>query len=183
MNEPEVPKKRKSLDDIIHDLTEISDDKDSGSDRFRALKMLAGMEGATVSLPQPMKEEDVIRDLVTLMGAAGKDLCRIAYSQSFRRAGAIDDVQLSVEDVPPEIMQKVKRVNTLKNFYKMFPELRRPGFPAGYPQGKGPLMQQAWLRRKAAEMLRDREQLKHDAMVRDDAAKEAAPDGGTPATP
>jgi hypothetical protein len=155
------PKKRKSLDDIIQDLTEISDDRESGPDRFRALKMLANMEGAQVNIPAPLKDGEIVSRLSVLMKAAGPDLCQVAFARAFRfpkKQRVSDAPQMATEDLPPEIIARAQRIRTLKQLYKEFPEIKRPGYLPGYPQGRSFEVKQEWVRRTAEKLYLDREQ-------------------------
>lgn len=169
LDKPEEPekklRKKKTMDEIMSDVTEIADDKEAGADRFRALKMLAAQNVAAAVLPDPMENHELVERLARLMKAAGIDICQLAYQRAF--PAAVDTVatapKLGLSDLPPEIIEQVQKVRSLKTYYKYFPEVKRHGFPPGYPAGRGHELQIEWLRRAAGKILLDREQAKMNA--------------------
>ena len=60
------------------------------------------------------------------------------------------------------MMEKVRHIKTLKRLYNAFPETKRPGYPPGYPAGKGIAVQTEWCQRAAAKIILDREQKRAD---------------------
>lgn len=164
-SEPKKPPKRMTLDEVMASVTEIAQDADAGADRFRALKMLASQNTAAAVLPDPMQNGELIDRLARLMKGAGVDICQLAYQRAFPQA--VDSVasapKLQMADLPPEIMAQVQKVRSIKSLYRYFPEIKRPGFPPGYPVGRGAALQLEWLRRYAGKILLDREQAKVDA--------------------
>jgi len=180
-------KKKLSIDDIQSLVTEIAQDPESGADRFRALKMLASQNSSSIMLPDPMENGELVERLARLQRAAGIDICQLSYQRAFPQA--VDSVasapKLGIDDLPAEIMEQVKKVRSLKSLYRWFPEIKRPGFPPGYPAGRGAALQLEWLRRYAGKILLDREQakmnanaqatLERDQQIRDDLDEPLAP--------
>lgn len=150
---------RMTMEEIDQALTEMGRDPDAGADRFRALKMLRVDGGLAQTLPEPMAEGEVIRRLQTLIQAAGTEISKIAFARAFptKREQSIDDAPLvHTKDLSPEILDKVKKITSLKLLYRAFPEVKRHGVPKGYPSGRGMAIQLEWLRRAAARLYLDR---------------------------
>lgn len=166
---PEPEKKRGvlSIDEVMELISDIATEGE-GADRFRALKMLAGMNAASAALPDPLPEVDLIDRLARLMKSAGRDLSQVAYKRAFPAARATIDQKLeaTLEDLDPEILAQAKRIRSLKHLYRMFPEIKRPGVPPGYPMGRGIEIQQEWLRRKSVQILMDRKKVDMEEAAR-----------------
>lgn len=168
---PKVSEKQKplSIDDVMEKISDIAGDRDN-RDQFKALKMLAAAKSSSVVLPEPLSDGEVIERLFRLMRPAGMDLCQIAYRKAFqgRMSNIEDKPTLLIGDLSDEMKAQVKKVTSLKVFYKVFPEMKAPGIPKGYPSGKGMERQRGWLQRMSAKILLDREQANLDAVVKTD---------------
>lgn len=170
MTEPRA--KRMTLDEIFEEIETFAKDPDAGADKFRALKMLAGMEiGASNAIPPPMEPREITDHLIRLMKPAGSDLCRNAYIAAFPRSKSnLDrpyriklnesaaDLGIDMNDMP----------RTLKQLYKRYPEVKRGGFPPGFPVGRGPMIQQEWCRQQGFKIERERKQAEIDASFEHD---------------
>jgi hypothetical protein len=163
MSEPEK-KKRLSYEEILQGMEDIARDPDD-KDRFKALKALAASQGASMVLPDPLSEIERIERLERLMRGSGTHICHSAYTRAFPHSHfkVSDAEQLKVVDIPPETMKILEKVRGLKTLYRHFPEIKRPGFPRGYPVGRGIESQTQWARQTAIKILLDREQAKVNA--------------------
>lgn len=160
----EDPNKRLSLDEILDLVSKVARDEDAGADRFRALKMLASMKSADVMIPPPMTDADIIERLGRLMKSAGPELCQIAYRKAHPKTRKGSDIAPRVlpDDLPDHIKEQASRTRSIKMLYHDFPEVKRSGYPPGYPQRESLLIQQEWCQRTAAGILLGREQRKVD---------------------
>lgn len=151
-------------------ISEIADDRDN-RDQFKALKMLAAAKSSGIVLPEPMSDGEMIERLVRLIKPAGMEVVQIAYRKAFphaKRSVNESSPKLEVGDLSAEMKEMVAKVTSLKVFNKMFPEVKQPGTPKGYPSGRGIVAQRAWLQRAAAKILLDREQEKVNGIVKQD---------------
>lgn len=161
MPAPVDQQKRLSYDDIVRGMEEIAQDPDD-KDRFKALKALAATQSAGIVLPEPLDDAATTDRMTRLMKGVGIDVCQRSFYRAFPQSKA--DIhtapKLTEDDIPADMMSRVQSVNTLKRLYHTFPEIKRPGYPPGYPRGKGIALQAAWCKRAAAKILLDREQAK-----------------------
>jgi hypothetical protein len=164
---PHLKTKRMSMDDLIDSLNIMAQDNDAGPDKFRALKMLASMNSTAITVPAPLTGDEVIDRLARLIRAAGRVAAQLAFVRAFpadskrsegTRSAITDAPKVSADHLTPEDIARVKKIRGLKRFYKEFPEMKRPGFPPGYPVGRGREIQEDWIRRQATKILVDRAQ-------------------------
>lgn len=168
-----------TMDDIQKELETMAKDPEAGADKFRALKMLASMTTSASVIPEPYEEQEVLARLVRVMRPAGSGLCQIAYQKAFAKQGGSITATLPPKakdhDLSDEELGRVPR--TLRQFYRRFPELKGPGYPKGYPAGRGVELKLAWLREQTIKILTDRkneerrrlhEELKESPPVMDD---------------
>ena len=151
-------KPRMSFDEAMDEIADIARNGD-GADKFRALKMVTERESSGATLPPPMSAEEIVERLTRLMRASGSGNCQIAFRKAFsgtrRNIGdAMPDLALA--DISP--FEKSALPRTLRQLYKQFPEIKRSGYPAGYPRNKGLEAQMTWCQKKATEILRTREE-------------------------
>ena len=157
-----------TLDEILAAVGEIARD-DSDRDRFKALKMLAALNTGTVAIAPPASEKEMVDRLVRLMRSAGPRLCQEAYQAAYplsKRKPVFDR-----EEVPQEVKDKVSKIFSLQHLYRIFPALRKPGVPVGYPSSAGPEVKLEFVRRMATKAYMDREREKK-AMERQRAEQE-----------
>lgn len=150
-------RQRMSMDEIAEMASEIARDPEAGADRFRAMKFLAQAEASTVLLPDPLDEPEAIDRLARLLKGYGPEVARLAYRRAYpMHRKQIDGMPSNAEiRIDPELKKKAMRIRTLKMLYKVFPEIKRPGVPPGYPSGGGILVQQEYVQRKALKMYID----------------------------
>lgn len=122
-----------------------------GADRRWALKTLKAESGGDAELPPPLNDDEIITRMARMMRGCGKPLARRAYIRAFPRTESVEKTVAltSAEDLGLNI-DKLPR--TLKQLYRLYPEIKGPGFPKGYPVGKGPLAQQDWCRKTAIQI-------------------------------
>jgi len=144
-----------------------------GADKFRALKMVMAQEAGGVTLPPPLSPEEVVERLTRLMAASGSGNCQIAYRKAFTRTRTgIGEAMpnLALADISP--FEKNALPTSLKQLYKRFPEIvPKGGFPKGYPVRSGLEARVEWVRCKAVEILRDREQARLSSPTEDSPVK------------
>lgn len=155
---------RLPMSEIESMLSEIARDEDSGADRFRALKMLAGMSTSLVTLEQPYSDAEVIERLYPLMKCAGVENTQKAFHRAFpRTVQHIDNSpRYLLADLPEDLQKKANWCISLKRLNKAFPELKKNGFWPGFPQGAGDETRRDWCRKTAAQILLDRYQRERD---------------------
>lgn len=147
-----------------------------GADRLRALKEIRVMaqETGSVTLPDPMSDAEVIERIARLLKSAGPTTAQLAYKKAFPHS------QKSVVTATPKVtagaleIDRDKLPKTLKQLYRKFPEVKRPGFPPGYPRGQGLMAAKRWCEETAIKLLIDREQQRVDAAARE--AMDAKPE-------
>ena len=161
-----------TLDEIIELISDVARNGE-GPDRFRALKHLTSLNSATAALPDPMPDVDLIDRLARLMKAVGTELTQKAYNRAFPNRGR------SLAQAVPKFRQQDLLVDrntlpkSLKQLYKKFPEIKRHGFPPGFPAGRGLAMQQEWCQDRAMKILVDRERVRLEAAAAEQAAADA----------
>lgn len=187
MSKPTFKAAPLTLDEITAIITDIARDPESGPDRFRALKMLASTSTAAAILPEPMQPGEIVERLARLMKASGRDHTQAAYHRAFPHvsSAAYSAPKYALDDFPPEIVARVQKVRSLKSLYRNYPEVKRPGFPPGYPVRRGPAVVADWCRKIAAKCELDRMQEAANATeasgrVRDEAIRGDAPPPALP---
>lgn len=154
------PKKRGAITfdearEIISDIARGGD----GPDKFRALKMVMGLEGSGVGLPEPLTDNDALERLARLIRAVGPTGAQIAYRRAFpasKRSIDASAPKISEADMPP--IDRTKLPKNLRELYRMFPEIKKPGIPPGFPLRSGLETQKKWCNDAAVRILMDREQ-------------------------
>ena len=155
--------KQMDLDEAVRILTDIARNGE-GAERFRALREIRMMaqETETSVLPDPLTDQEVIERIGRLDRAAGTTLSQMAYRWAFPNA------KRPIQHAAPKVLtddividRSTLPVN-LKQLYRMFPEIKRPGVPQGYPMGKGLAVVKRWCQDKALQMLVDKEQNRLD---------------------
>lgn len=142
---------RMTFEEVMAAIEEVARDGE-GADKFRALKMLRDDRGTeAITLPPPLNEQEMIPRLARLMKPCGVHLCQLAFRKAFPRKNLDIDAPIEIEegDVEPEARARAMSVLSLKHLYKLYPELKRSGVPAGYPKGKSIAAQREWCRRAA----------------------------------
>lgn len=155
------------VDGIIDDIAKNGD----GAQQMRALQMVRAREQATLTLPDPFTDAETIDRLSRLIKATGPTCAMLAYRKAFPRAQR--PLNHSAPKVTEDDIGGIDRAalpKTLRALYKMFPEIKRPGTPKGYPSRAGLAVQSEWVKKMATRMILDREQSKLDMI-----ATEAAP--------
>lgn len=153
MTEPN--KKILSLSEILEGLSELAANGE-GAQRAQAYRMLLGQGGSQVTLPDPLEQHEIISKLARLMKPAGSRLCQLAFKQAFSRGKDINEaVEVYAEDLE---LQGVKLSTTLRALYKNFPEIKKGGFPKGYPAGRSLEAKAEWCKSEHKKILIDRKQ-------------------------
>lgn len=160
----EPKRKARSIDEIMSDIELISQDAEH-RDQFKALRMLASEKAASVTLPPPMEEHEMIERFARLMKPAGYHVVQIAYKRAFPARKPIEEVEPRMTEIhlPDEDRLIIQRCYSLKALYRLFPEIKKPGIPAGYPRGKGEELRRQWCKDQATKILIDRQQARMKA--------------------
>lgn len=154
-----------TIDEIVAETEEIARNGE-GADKFRALKMLHGMQSSQVTVPDLLEELAVVDKLAVLMSSQGATICQQAYNRAFSRQNtAITDTPKFKDTIKTIDVDVDKLPTNLKQMYRMFPEAKRHGYPRGYPAGRGFLVQKEWIQKYCVKLLRDREQGKFDDQI------------------
>lgn len=177
----DAPKRRGAItfDEAREIISEIARDGE-GPDKFRALKMLMGLEGSGVGLPDPLTDNDALERLARLIRAVGPTGSQIAYRRAFpasKRSIDANAPKISEADMPP--IDRTKLPKNLRELYRMFPEIKKPGIPPGFPLRAGLEAQKRWCNDAAVRILMDREQARvaSGGAPANEAAVAEGPDG------
>jgi hypothetical protein len=153
-----------TMTEIMEGLSELAQYGD-GAQRSQAYRLLLGASSSAATLPPPLSGQELTQRMVRLMKMLGPALTQTCYRRAFPRANnvAMNPVALRYDDLelPPEF----KFPRNVRALYKMFPEFKSPGFPKGYPQKKGPLIQREWLKELTLKTLLHRKQKLEDQVA------------------
>lgn len=153
---------RLSMDEIMAEIDLVA--RDPGDrDRFKALKMLASTQTSAVMLDVPMTDDEFVTALYMCMLPAGEKLAFRAFKRAFPQAKTDLPPKLNLSDLPPAIREKAEKIITLKLLYREFPDIKRAGFPRGYPSKDNIVARKEWCQRTAASLFLEREQKDLDA--------------------
>lgn len=163
MSELEKPEKtakrrRRTFDEVMSEIDYYAFEGGEGADKFRALKMLAQQQSATVLLSPPLMEAEVIERLVRVNKPYGSEIMRRVFAKAFAHTKTTIeriDKNITVEDYP-EFRARANRIVSLTMLYKEFPQIKRSGQPPGYPRKNLP-RQVEWCQTKALECMLERE--------------------------
>lgn len=173
---PEKEKRtRLTFDEAMDLISEIARDGE-GADKLRALKLAMSMEQGGSSLPEPLSDHEIEERLARLIRAVGPTGAQLAYRKAFpaaKRAIHHSAPKVTERDIAP--IDKSELPGTLRSLYKMFPEVKRPGIPKGYPVNSGLAVKKAWCQKEAYKMILDREQRKLDIIASQEPADGPAP--------
>lgn len=158
MNEPETQAARLSMDEIMDLITEVARDGD-GADKFRALKLLHSMQSVTASLPSPKNDDEIQHYLKIIFPACGKENVDSARRHTFNlKADSMDMEVDEVSGVPLDRRERINKIVTVRDFYNLFPWMKRRGVPKGYPgKSLGLARRTRWLRQRALDISLDEE--------------------------
>lgn len=173
---PDPQQPRLTLDDILDIASQIARDPSAGADRFRAMKMVADSQVATASLPRLGSDQDIVDRLARLMKGSGIRLTQLAYVRAFpssRYAGMSGGPSTYVS-ARPELVERAKKITSLKVLNRNFPEYKVNGVPKGFPTGRSVEAKVKWCQEQALKILVEREQRDrqagHDSMKGTDAS-------------
>jgi hypothetical protein len=145
---------------------------DGHKNQMRALAMVMAKDEGQDAIPAPLTDAEVIERLARLIRAAGPTASQLAYRRAFPASKRpINHAAPKVTETDIAPVDKSSLPRTLRDLYRMFPEIRRPGVPKGYPAKAGFLAKKEWCQAEAMKMILDREQAKMDMV-----AIEAAPE-------
>jgi hypothetical protein len=160
-------KKPLSLDEVMESVSCIAQE-DGHRDQFKALKLLATAQNAAIVLPEPLTRQERMDRLSRIMKGCGREDTQIAFARTFARSKQKigEAPSLTLDDVTPEMYERVKHVTSIVTFNRAAPEVKKSGVPRGYPKGKGKVAQKAWLQKEFAKILIDREQAELDRQAK-----------------
>jgi hypothetical protein len=146
-----------------------------GTAQLRALQLVLNREGTAATIPEPLGDEEKLELMSMMMSSLGQIGTQFAYRRAFpysrrpiNHAAAkigFDDLRVDETELP----------ETLKQLYRMFPEVKRSGYPPSYPVGKGIAVKKEWCRREAKKILLDRKQHQLDAAAMEEKADDETP--------
>lgn len=161
-----------TFDEAVALISEIARNGE-GAEKFRALKMVMAQESASVTLPEPMSDHEIIDRLARLIRAAGPTAAQLAYRRAFPAAKtAIYKATPKIAEADVAPVEKAQLPTNLRALYRMFPEIKQGGQPKGFPRKGGLLAKKEWCQREAMKMILDKEQKRHD-QVSAEAASDA----------
>ena len=148
----------RTMDDVMAEIESIAFSVEGGADKMRALKILKDQQEASVFLPEPLGNVEKMQRLARLMRAAGSEFTREAWKYAFPTIRVYIDEIMKIDevDLEREDHDLVARVHGLRSLYRLFPELKRSGYPSGFPAGRGKAVQKLWCQQQAIKALRDR---------------------------
>lgn len=165
------PKRRMTFDEAREEIAEIARNGE-GADKFRALKMVMAEQSTSVILPDPLSPEERLDRLIRVMQPCGTLACQHAYRKAFPSSKKeIQERHVKIGNDDLAVFSKAILPTTLKQLYRKYPEVKRSGFPPGYPQRGGLEAKAEYCRQQALRIERDREQAKLN-----DISKEARTD-------
>jgi hypothetical protein len=144
---------RLTLEQIESALSELALNG-TGTEKLRALALLRKDQPATTVgiVPAPLNDAEKVDFLALLLGSVGPLVHRLATNKAFRRRQPSElKLKSSLEQLPNEVRERIKRIVSLPTLYKMIPGLKKPGRPLGYPAAGGPLEKKAFAQRLATE--------------------------------
>jgi hypothetical protein len=147
-----------------------------GASQIRALLTVIQQESVSAGLPEPLSDAEVIDRLARMIKAAGPTASQIAYRTAFphaQRPVHHAGVKVTESDVAPVDALSLPR--NLRELYRAFPEIKKPGVPVGFPIHQGIAVQKEWCQKAARRMLLDREQKRVD-MISIEALPEESPE-------
>lgn len=167
-----------SMDEILAIVTEIARDPESGADRFRALKMLATTGDSNAAISPPLSHDELVARVARVIHGVGLHIAQLAFHQAFptTKANPLDSPQLDTGDLTEAEREMCAKVRTLKVLYRKFPEVKRNGFPPGYPVGKGLIAQTAFCQNMAIKAMVDRKQKQHLERAKEASASDVIAD-------
>lgn len=178
--------KRLSVDEILDLLSSMARDADAGADRFRALKMLASQEGATVTLPPPMLEGEVVDRIARVMKGAGATLTQLAYRRAFPDAprAKLSGKRPTYHEITDDMRERARAITSLKLLNQEFPEAKMVrGIPKGYPSGRSLVVKAEWCQEQALKLFAEREgearKIAHEQMLQKAENDATVRNGGT----
>ena len=160
-----------TLDEALALISEVARNGE-GADKFRALKIVMSQESGNAALPDPLSDAEIIDRISRILKASGPTAAQLGYRKAFPHAQRPINhsaPKITEADVMPIDVTKLPR--DLRSLYKMFPEIKRGGFPKGFPVNAGLAVRAEWCQKQARKMLLDREQKRFDLI-----AVEAAPE-------
>jgi hypothetical protein len=165
-----------TLDEALEQISDVARNGE-GADKFRALKIVMSQESGSAALPEPLSDDEIIERLARMIKAAGPTASQLSYRRAFPSAkrpiyhAAPKITEADMSPIDPAALPR-----SLKELYRMFPEVKKPGIPTGYPVRGGMAVQKEWCQKQARRMLMDREQKRHDLIATEAIPKEELKD-------
>jgi hypothetical protein len=145
-----------------------------GTAQLRALQLVLNRESGAATIPEPLGDEEKLELMSMMMASLGQIGTQFAYRRAFphsRRPVNHAAPKLELTDLN---MDESVLPETLKQFYRMFPEVKRGGYPPGFPVGKGIAVKKAWCQKQARKILLDRKQHELDSAALTDKTDDEA---------
>ena len=166
MNEPKEPNNI-SFEEALKLVSDVARNGE-GTAQLRALQLVLNREGTAATIPEPLGDEEKLELMSMMMQSLGQIGTQFAYRRAFpfsRRPVNHAAPKIALEDLN---VDESELPETLRQLYQMFPEIKRGGFPPGFPVGKGIAVKKLWCRQQAKKILLDRKQHKLDAAAMTD---------------
>lgn len=150
-----------SMDEIMAGLSDMAKNGD-GAQRAAAYRLLLSAHASSNIYTEPLTPEDVVERIIRLMKLIGVGLTQMCYRKAFRNAMKADRISPALAGEEVELPPNFKYPRNVKQLYRLFPEIKGPGVPRGYPIGQGPIIQRAWLKELTDRTLKYKQQLQLD---------------------
>jgi len=147
-----------------------------GTAQLRALQLVLNRESGAATIPEPLGDEEKLELMSMMMQSMGQIGTQFAYSRAFPHSRrpvnhAAPKIELTDLNMDASVLPE-----TLAQLYRMVPEIKRGGYPPGYPVGKGVALKKAWCGREYKRIMLDRRQHELDAAALTDKTDDESPD-------
>ena len=139
-------KKRLSVEEIVDEIHELARNGEGAAQRWALQQLSAG--NASLTIPPPMTDDEVIDRLSRLNRGAGFELAKRGFSRAYPAGSPVSWTmarQKGVDYLP----------TTLKELYALFPDAPMDpltGAPPGYPETTIKLVKKRWIAEYADEL-------------------------------
>lgn len=130
--------------------------------QVRVLLHLYQRQETSVSIPKPMTQLEKIERAMPIFRSLGKGGCQLTYRRAFqtKKSAVTDPPKVKIDDMD---LTGIKMPISLKQLYRMAPEVKRPGTPRGYPAHGSLDEKTAFVQEEYVRVLRARKQRELDA--------------------
>lgn len=139
-------KKRLSVEEIVDEIHELARNGEGAAQRWALQQLSAG--NASLTIPPPMTDEEVIDRMARLNRGCGFELAKRGFARAFPAGTPVGWTVARAKGVD-------YLPTTLKEMYEMFPDAPMEpltGAPPGYPEKSMKLVKKRWVAEYAAAL-------------------------------